>query len=93
MSTFGCESYALLFDDIEPELSEADRSVFQSFAYAQVSVTNEVFEHLGQPGFFFCPTGMFCPTPTMLEVNNKIFFVLVMLPLTVKPIFLAAELD
>ncbi|KAL5021377.1 hypothetical protein ScPMuIL_000532 [Solemya velum] len=56
VSTFGCESYALLFDDIEPELSEADRSVFQSFAYAQVSVTNEVFEHLGQPGFFFCPT-------------------------------------
>ncbi|KAK3094526.1 hypothetical protein FSP39_002884 [Pinctada imbricata] len=56
VSTFGCTAFALLFDDIEPELSETDRSMFQSFGAAQVSVTNEVYQHLGQPHFFFCPT-------------------------------------
>lgn len=36
MSHFGCTAFALLFDDIEPEMSEADKEVFQSFAHAQV---------------------------------------------------------
>lgn len=58
MATFGCNAFALLFDDIDPELSETDKSVFHSSAGAQVSVTNEVYEHLGQPVFYFCPTGM-----------------------------------
>lgn len=57
MTSFGCTAFALLFDDIEPGLSETDRSVFQSFGSAQVSVTNEVYQHLGQPQFYFCPTG------------------------------------
>ncbi|KAH9524612.1 hypothetical protein Btru_027330 [Bulinus truncatus] len=57
VATFGCEAFAMLFDDIDPELSEADRSAFQSFGSAQVSVSNEVFEHLHQPKLFlFCPT-------------------------------------
>ncbi|KAK7109535.1 protein O-GlcNAcase-like [Littorina saxatilis] len=57
VATFGCKAFALLFDDIDPELSEADRSAFASFAHAQVSVANEVYEHLGQPmKFLFCPT-------------------------------------
>uniref|UniRef100_A0A2C9JS88 protein O-GlcNAcase n=1 Tax=Biomphalaria glabrata TaxID=6526 RepID=A0A2C9JS88_BIOGL len=57
VATFGCEAFAMLFDDIDPELSEADRSAFQSFGLAQVSVSNEVFEHLHQPKLFlFCPT-------------------------------------
>ncbi|XP_005109147.1 protein O-GlcNAcase [Aplysia californica] len=57
VATFGCEAFAVLFDDIDPELSEADRSAFQSFGSAQVSVSNEVFEHLNQPKLFlFCPT-------------------------------------
>ena len=59
MAAFGCHSFALLFDDIDPELSEADQSVFSSSACAQVSITNEVYEHLGQPKFLFCPTGQF----------------------------------
>lgn len=60
MATFGCEAFAVLFDDIDPELSEADRSAFQSFGAAQVSVSNEVYEHLHQPKLFlFCPTGEF----------------------------------
>ena len=57
VAAFGCHSFALLFDDIDPELSEADQSVFSSSACAQVSITNEVYEHLGQPKFLFCPTG------------------------------------
>lgn len=36
VSQFGCTAFALLFDDIEPEMSEADKEVFQSFAHAQV---------------------------------------------------------
>ncbi|KAK6020169.1 hyaluronoglucosaminidase, partial [Ostertagia ostertagi] len=52
----GCESFALLFDDIECEMNEADRKCFTSFVAAQVAVTNEVYEYLGRPQFFFCPT-------------------------------------
>jgi protein O-GlcNAcase/histone acetyltransferase len=36
VSQFGCTAFALLFDDIEPEMCEADKEVFQSFAHAQV---------------------------------------------------------
>ncbi|KAK5968462.1 putative hyaluronoglucosaminidase [Trichostrongylus colubriformis] len=52
----GCESFALLFDDIECEMNEMDRKCFSSFVSAQVAVTNEVYEYLGRPHFFFCPT-------------------------------------
>lgn len=52
----GDSAFALLFDDIEPELNETDKERFNSFASAQVSVTNEVYQHLGQPIFLFCPT-------------------------------------
>lgn len=38
VSQFGCTAFALLFDDIEPEMSEADKEVFQSFAQAQVYI-------------------------------------------------------
>lgn len=55
---FGCRSFALLFDDIEPEMCAADKEAFSSFAYAQVSITNQVYEHLQEPQtFLFCPTG------------------------------------
>ena len=57
VAAFGCKAFALLFDDIDPELSFSDKSAFQSSACAQVSITNEVYEHLGQPEFYFCPTG------------------------------------
>lgn len=52
----GCESFALLFDDIECEMNETDRQRFSSFVSAQVAVTNEVYEYLGRPQFLFCPT-------------------------------------
>lgn len=66
----GCTSFALLFDDIEPDISETDKEVFQSFAQAQVSVTNEIFQTLGQPRFIFCPTE-YCTTRAMPNVQNS----------------------
>lgn len=58
VSSFGCRHFALLFDDIDVDMCEADKEIFQSFAQAQVSVTNEVYQHLNQPHFLFCPTGV-----------------------------------
>lgn len=58
VSQFGCTAFALLFDDIEPEISETDKEVYQSFAHAQVAVANEIYEHLYHPKFIFCPTGI-----------------------------------
>ena len=57
VAAFGCKAFALLFYDIDRELSTSDKGDFQSSACAEVSVTNEMFEHLGQPEFYFCPTG------------------------------------
>ena len=56
--TFGCSSFALLFDDIEPELNLRDRRVFSTQAEAQCIVTNKIYQQL-QPTdvFLFCPTG------------------------------------
>jgi protein O-GlcNAcase/histone acetyltransferase len=61
VSQLGCKAFALLFDDIEAEMSKPDKEAFQSFAAAQVSVTNEIYQHLGQPKFLFCPT-QYCTT-------------------------------
>lgn len=61
---FGCNSFSLLFDDIESEMCPADQQTFSTFAHAQVAITNEVYQHLGEPeNFLFCPTdycGLFC---------------------------------
>lgn len=70
VSRFGCEAFALLFDDIEPEISQTDREVFQSFAQAQVSVTNEVYQDLNQPVFIFCPTE-YCSARANPTVQNS----------------------
>lgn len=38
----------------------ADKEVFSSFAHAQVSITNEIYQYLGEPEtFLFCPTGTY----------------------------------
>jgi protein O-GlcNAcase/histone acetyltransferase len=55
----GCEHWAILFDDIESEMSEDDKKHFNSFAHAHVSVTNEIYHYLNKPNIFiFCPTGL-----------------------------------
>ncbi|XP_061736890.1 protein O-GlcNAcase isoform X2 [Nerophis ophidion] len=67
---FGCSSFSLLFDDIETEMCPADKQAFSSFAHAQVAITNEVYQHLGEPEtFLFCPTdycAAFC-TPNVSQ--------------------------
>ena len=70
VSQLGCKSFALLFDDIEAEMSKADKESFQSFAHAQVSITNEIYQHLGQPNFLFCPT-QYCTTRAVPTVSIK----------------------
>ncbi|XP_061578578.1 protein O-GlcNAcase [Cololabis saira] len=67
---FGCRSFSLLFDDIETEMCPADKEAFSTFAHAQVAITNQVYQHLGEPEvFLFCPTdycAAFC-TPNVLQ--------------------------
>ncbi|XP_055381080.1 protein O-GlcNAcase [Condylostylus longicornis] len=70
VSQFGCEAFALLFDDIESELSKADKEIFQTFANAQVSVTNEIFSHLNSPRFLFCPT-QYCSSRAVPTVADS----------------------
>lgn len=68
VAQFGCEAFALLFDDIESEMTKADKEVFQTFAHAQVSVTNEIYQHLQCPRFLFCPT-QYCSTRAVPTVS------------------------
>ncbi|KAJ0055853.1 hypothetical protein NL108_013803, partial [Boleophthalmus pectinirostris] len=57
VSELGCRAFALLFDDIDHSMCQADSQVFSSFAHAQVSVTNQMYQALGEPPvFLFCPT-------------------------------------
>lgn len=59
LSSLGGRSFAILFDDIDPELSPNDSKVFTSAADAQASLTNELYSYLGEPQIFlFCPTGL-----------------------------------
>ncbi|GFU50210.1 protein O-GlcNAcase [Trichonephila clavipes] len=67
---FGCRAFALLFDDIEPEISETDKEVYQSFAHAQVAVSNEIYEYLSHPSFIFCPTE-YCAARAIPNVQNS----------------------
>ena len=58
----GCNSFALLFDDIDQNLNTTDKTLFHSFAYAQATVTNEIYHFLNKPHLFlFCPTE-YCST-------------------------------
>lgn len=70
VAQFGCNAFAILFDDIEPELNETDKEVFQSFAHAHVSVTNEVYEALNKPSFLFCPTE-YCASRAIPNVRSS----------------------
>lgn len=55
-------------------MTKSDKEVYQSFAHAQVSISNEVYNHLNRnqpdrPNFLFCPT-QYCSTraiPTVIE--------------------------
>ncbi|XP_072112864.1 protein O-GlcNAcase isoform X1 [Mobula birostris] len=54
---FGCMAFAILFDDIDHTMCPTDKEAFSSFADAQISVSNEIYQYLGEPPvFLFCPT-------------------------------------
>lgn len=46
VASFGVRHFALLFDDIEPQLNEADAQRFASFAHAHCYVTNYIFDRM-----------------------------------------------
>ena len=58
--TLGCSEFAILFDDIPETLPEADAQVFTSFAHAQGTVSNTLYDHLqahnANSSLLFCPT-------------------------------------
>uniref|UniRef100_A0A8C2YZA1 protein O-GlcNAcase n=1 Tax=Cyclopterus lumpus TaxID=8103 RepID=A0A8C2YZA1_CYCLU len=57
VSDLGCQAFAILFDDIDHSMCQADSEAFSSFAHAQVTVTNDIYRFLGEPPvFLFCPT-------------------------------------
>ena len=87
----GCEAFALLFDDIDPQLHGPDVESFRSFGEAQVEITNSIYKYLGCPNFLFCPTGnvfsyflsiklnhawISFTSPTISNSLDTIFFVL-----------------
>ena len=51
----GCEGFAILWDDIEPELSDEDAKHFTSFSDAHCKVSNQLYTFLDKPQFLFCP--------------------------------------
>ena len=74
-NTFFIEHFALLFDDIESEMTKSDKEVFQSFAHAQVSISNDIYNHLNRnqpnrPNFLFCPT-QYCSTRAIPSVSES----------------------
>ena len=54
----GCKSFAILFDDINAKLCDADSPNFESPAHAQSTIANFLLENLSPLKYFmFCPTG------------------------------------
>lgn len=69
--SLGCESFAILFDDIEPQLiNEKDKKVFDNYAQAQVYITNLIYKHLNEPKLFFCPTE-YCESRAVPNVQES----------------------
>ncbi len=56
----GVRDFTLLFDDIPPDLPEAARHMFRSFAHAQYSVANDLLDFIRHESpearLWFCPT-------------------------------------
>lgn len=66
----GCKSFAILFDDIEPQLQPNDRAFYKSFAEAHANVANMIYEILDRPRFLFCPTE-YCASRSIPSVKNS----------------------
>ncbi|KAI3382095.1 hypothetical protein SNEBB_006369 [Seison nebaliae] len=71
VASCGCESFAILFDDIENELQPQDKVKYSSFAHAQSYVTNYLYEQLNKPKlFFFCPTE-YCGSRALPDIKRS----------------------
>ncbi|EDV20047.1 uncharacterized protein TRIADDRAFT_1311, partial [Trichoplax adhaerens] len=69
--SFGCEAFAVFFDDIYCTMSKKDKGNFASFADAHVYIANLIYEHLNRPAvFMFCPTE-YCATRAVPSVENS----------------------
>lgn len=56
-------------------MTKSDKEVYQSFAHAQVSISNDIYCHLNRyqpnrPNFLFCPT-QYCSTRAVPSVNES----------------------
>ena len=66
----GCEGFAILWDDIEPELSAEDAKHFTSFSDAHCKVSNALYEALDRPQFLFCPVE-YCSSRSVPSVKES----------------------
>jgi len=66
----GCEGFAILWDDIEPELSSEDSKHFKSFSEAHCKVSNGLCKELDNPKFLFCPVE-YCSTRASPNVRES----------------------
>jgi len=72
--TLGCEGFAILWDDIQPELSKKDAEHFKSFSEAHCTVSNALFDHLDKPKFLFCPVE-YCASRSMPSVLKSEYLI------------------
>jgi len=66
----GCEGFAILWDDIEPELNKEDEKHFRSFSDAHCQVSNELYQFLQRPKFLFCPVE-YCASRSVPNVKES----------------------
>ncbi|KAI6647045.1 Protein O-GlcNAcase isoform X2 [Oopsacas minuta] len=73
LQSVGIKSFAILFDDIESNLSKDDSLKFSSPAEAQADLTNEIYQQTGEPKvFLFCPTE-YCGSHIGPELNGSVY--------------------
>ncbi|EDQ92565.1 uncharacterized protein MONBRDRAFT_19257, partial [Monosiga brevicollis MX1] len=56
VAALGCNSFAILFDDIDGLMNQADIDTFDSLCHAHCTVANELRAHLAPKRMLFCPT-------------------------------------
>ena len=70
IKALGCEGFAILWDDIEPELSDEDAKHFTSFSHAHCQVSNTLYQELDKPQFLFCPVE-YCSSRSVPAVQES----------------------
>ncbi|KAF1746826.1 hypothetical protein GCK72_023284 [Caenorhabditis remanei] len=70
VQSVGCDSFAVLFDDIEVQMQLVDQKRFKSFAHAHVYIANKIYKYLDAKVFMFCPTE-YCETRTFPTLESS----------------------